>query len=338
VSTASAVLQRRVLLGVLLGVLVYAGILLWADAGAVLASLRELSWWVVPGACALALANYLLRFLRWQRYLRRLEIDLPRGTSCLISLAGLSMSVTPGKLGEVFKSWLVRQVHGAPIHQTAPIVVAERVTDLLGYLVLIAAGGALSRPDYTWLLAAALGLCAAAVLSLGSRRVSRWTRHALKRTPYFWRLAERAEGAFASARRLLSPRLLLEATAIAVIGWGLECLAFWWIASELVPGSVGLQQAVFAFALSAVVGALALFAPGGLGVTEFSLGKLLRGHYSGAGLALAAAQQKAAAAVILARLCTLWFAVAVGLAALGLFSRRFGAPRAPADANATGLS
>ena len=45
----------------------------------------------------------------------------------------------------------------------------------------------------------------------------------------------------------------------------------------------------------------------------------------GVDAALGIAQQKAAATVILARLCTLWFAVLVGIVAMGIFTRHFGA-------------
>jgi hypothetical protein len=73
--------------------------------------------------------------------------------------------------------------------------------------------------------------------------------------------------------------------------------------------------------------------PGGLGVTEILIGKLVRPRFQGelvrtlgtsTDAALGIAQQKAAATVILARLCTLWFAVVVGIAATALFTRRFG--------------
>ncbi len=323
-SRAAGKWQRRLLGGVGLGVVLYAGMLLWADAGKVWEALRSLAWWVVPAALALAFTNYVLRFVRWQRYLRLLDIRIAPWTSFLISLAGLSMSVTPGKMGEVFKSWLVRQVHGARIHQTAPIVVAERVTDLLGYLVLIACSSAGALDEYAWVAWTGLVTCAVLVLGLSSRRVSKATRRTLKRTPYFWRLAERVEGAFDSARVLLQPRELLLPVALSVVGWGLECTAFHLIANALVPGGITWQAAVFAFAFSAVAGALMIFAPGGLGVTEFSLGKLLRGHYSASGLSLEAAQQTAAAAVIVARASTLWFAVLLGLLALFAFTRRYG--------------
>ena len=48
--------------------------------------------------------------------------------------------MTPGKVGEAVKAVLLRASHGIPVARTAPIVVAERVTDLIGLLLLAMVG------------------------------------------------------------------------------------------------------------------------------------------------------------------------------------------------------
>lgn len=320
-------LGRRLLLGVFCGLAVYAGIAIWADAAAIADTFRRLPLWVVPAACGLSFLNYAVRFLKWQRYCRLLDIRLERGTSFLIYLSGMTLSVTPGKMGEVFKSWLVRKVTGVRIHQSAPIVVAERFTDLLGYLILVAVGGLSTAPEYAWVFWGMLAVCVVALALVGSAGFAGLTVALVARLPVVGRLAPRVEGAFQSSRILLAPREILMPTAVSVVGWGCECTGFWLIANEVVPDSVGFLYAVFAFAFSAVVGAVAIVAPGGLGVTEFSLGKLIVnqiGPESSFGLALEVARQKAAGMTIIARLCTLWFAVLVGFVATALFTRRYG--------------
>jgi len=322
------------LFGVLFGVAVYVGILIWADLGAVMSTLRNMPLWVLPACCGLSLANYGVRFFKWRRYCALLSIRLDAKTSLLIYLSGLTMSVTPGKMGEVFKSWLVRQATGVPIHTSAPIVVAERFTDLLGYLILVAIGGLNTAPEYAWMFWTMLALCVVALALVGSEQFAKLVVAAVARTPMVARLAHRVEGAFQSTRVLLAPREVLMPTLVSVLGWGLECTGFWVIANAVVPDSTPYLYALFAFAFSAVAGAVALIAPGGLGVTEGLLGTLLRPKYqpilertlSIAGdTARETARAYAAGAVILARLCTLWFAVLVGFVATGIFTRRFGA-------------
>src|SRR5262245_21044963 len=85
-------------------------------------------WWAFAAALALALANYSIRFVRWQVYLHDQDVRVPTGSSALVFASGLSLSITPAKLGELVKSYLLRELHGIPAPRTAPIVIAERVT------------------------------------------------------------------------------------------------------------------------------------------------------------------------------------------------------------------
>lgn len=319
--------SRRLLGGILFGVVVYLGIVLWADAGEVASAVRRLPLWVLPAACVLSLANYAIRFWKWQRYLNLLQIPIHGRASWLIYLSGFALSVTPGKLGEVFKSWLIKGLAGTPIHTSAPIVIAERFTDLLAYLILIALGGIASYPEFQWVFWLTLGVSGVGLALAGSRAFARGVARTLKRTPYLWRLSERVEVSFESTRTLLAPREIVLPTLISVLGWGMECAGFWLIANALGSGAeVPFLAAVFAYALGAVAGAVLIIFPGGLGMTEFSIGKLLREQYSNspAHLSLEVARTQATAAVLLTRLCTLWFAVVVGLIATSIFRRTFG--------------
>jgi uncharacterized protein (TIRG00374 family) len=316
---------RRVLLGVLFGVVVYAGILFWVDLDDFRAALSGFSPALVLAACGLSLANYLIRFAKWQRYLKLLAIELRPRTSLLIYLAGFSMGVTPGKMGEVFKSWMIRRVTGTPIHKSAPIIVAERVTDLLGYLILIAAGGFATVPEYQWVFWVVLAICAIGIALAGSHRFSELIAGVAARTPYVWRYKDKLRGSFQSTRVLLSPREIWWPTAISVVSWGCECTGFWLIANGLTDAPFPYLYAVFAYAFSAVVGAVAIIFPGGLLITEGSLGTLTRRKIMELTQAtIEDARSLAAGATLLARLCTLWFGVALGVLATMIFERRYG--------------
>ena len=132
---------RRVISVIFLAVLVYFAIALYSGLGKIAASLQHFAWWTFAAACGLASANYVLRFLKWEYYLSVLGIrGVPKGESFLTFLSGFVLTVTPGKVGEVFKSLILFQLRGVPIQRTAPIVVAERLTDLIGVIALIAVG------------------------------------------------------------------------------------------------------------------------------------------------------------------------------------------------------
>src|SRR5258706_9900552 len=132
---------RRLVAAMLLGVLVYAVIALWTGYEKISESLGRFHWSAFALALTLASFNYGLRFLKWEYYLARLEIrGVPKWESLLVFLSGFVLTVTPGKVGEVFKSAVLAETHGVAAPRTAPIVVAERLTDVIGVILLIAIG------------------------------------------------------------------------------------------------------------------------------------------------------------------------------------------------------
>ena len=90
-------------------------------------ALAHYAWATAAGALGLAAINYALRFLEMGVVLAPARTCAFRfGDSFGIFLSGFSLTVTPGKVGEVLKSYLLREMHGVPMARTAPIVVAER--------------------------------------------------------------------------------------------------------------------------------------------------------------------------------------------------------------------
>jgi len=81
---------------------------------------------MVAIALGCALLNYAIRAVRWVWYLHILEIPVKLKESVPIFLIGLMLSATPGKAGELFKSYLLKLACGARMSRTAPVVVVER--------------------------------------------------------------------------------------------------------------------------------------------------------------------------------------------------------------------
>ena len=102
---------------------------------------------------------------------------------------------------------------------------------------------------------------------------------------------------------------------LSTLSWYFECVAFWVVVHGFPGAAVGMQAGTFIYASMTVAGALS-FLPGGLGVTEAGMLALLGQLGSGTGRSVAAA------ATFVTRLCTLWYAVIVGLVALFIFARR----------------
>ncbi|MBI5502113.1 MAG: flippase-like domain-containing protein [Deltaproteobacteria bacterium] len=307
-------LRRNLVLAVVLGVVVYAGLAVSTDVGSLGDELRTFPWWALGAALGLAFANYLVRFGKWEIYRRQLGIRLGPGESFGIFLAGFVMSVTPAKVGEVLKSFLLRERHGVPIATSAPIVLAERLTDLIA-LIGLAAVGALSFRRGAWVLVAGGALVAGLVVVVGVRAVGERLARLLGRLPVLRRKAEAVHELFRSAHVLCRPASLPVPVLLSVAGWFCECVAMW-VVLDAFPGvDADLGTVTFIYSLSTVAGALAMM-PGGLGVTEGGLTGLV------VLLVPAVRPGVASATTILIRFATLWFAVIVGLVALAALGRR----------------
>jgi uncharacterized protein (TIRG00374 family) len=310
-------LQGKILASLLLGLAVMVVIGLASDLRAVGRDLSAFRWALIPAILGFTLLNYLLRGLKWDYYLRRLGLGdgVGRLDSGLIFSAGMVMAVTPGKLGEVFKSYLLRRVNATPVSRSAPIVLAERLTDGLAMLLLMALGLTLYPPARI-LFAALLVATLAGILVAQSRPLSMAIIAFVERLPLGGRVAPQLRNIYTSTVQLLNWRILLVSTIISVISWGCECLAFYYVLAGLgVAGTpLLLLQATFIFAASTLFG-LVSFLPGGLGASEVS----------SVGLLVALVGQSASAAstaTIIIRFCTLWFGVLLGAGALAWFGRR----------------
>jgi uncharacterized protein (TIRG00374 family) len=307
-------LLPRVLLGVAAGVAIYLAFSIWAGARDVGAALRGFNWWAALGGLGLAFANYLVRFVRWQYYLRVLAIEVPVGESFLVFLSGFALTITPGKLGEAVKAFLLRESRGIPATRTAPVVIAERFTDLVGVLLLAGVGIFTFKVDRRF-LAAGAALIGIGLLVVSVESVAKLAIRIAGQVPGVRRFSHRMEQFYQGTKALLRPGPLVVAVVLSVVCWAFECLAFWLVVGGFPGAHVSMQAAVFIYATMTVAGALS-FLPGGLGVTEAGMLTLLGTLGTGTGRSVAAA------ATFVTRLCTLWFAVGVGLLALVLFSRR----------------
>lgn len=305
---------RRRLWSAIIVVIGLAAIVAFADVRQLAERLSGFGWSAFAAALALAMANYAIRFVRWQIYLRRRAVAVPPVTSALVFGAGLSLSITPAKVGELLKSYLLRELHEIPVTRTAPVVVAERVTDVLALLVLAIAGGAVYGMQ-TGLVFAASALVGGGLVLLAWPTPGRALIDLATRPRVARRMRAPLHDMYDGLAALCHPRSLTVATALALPAWGCECIGFALIVNAFPGAHVDLGLAMAIYASTTIAGALS-FLPGGLGVTEGAMTVLLvksAAHID---------QATALDATLLTRLATLWFAVLLGLVLLAMARAR----------------
>lgn len=285
----------------------------YADVSELGNRMAGFGWWAFVAALGLALANYAIRMVRWSLYLDLCALEVPFRIRALTFLSGFALSVTPGKLGELIKSYLLRETCAIPITRSAPIIIAERVTDLIALLILGLAGVAFYGVAHGMVVAGAAVIVAGLVVLSWSTLAHGIIAVATRPRP-LRRFADRLRTLYDGLSELMRPRPLAWATALGVIAWLAECVGFSLIVAAFPGTDVPLGLAILIYAVTTVAGALS-FLPGGLLVTEASMTLFLVEASRGVD------QPTAVAATILTRLATLWFAVAIGLLALAALRR-----------------
>lgn len=319
-------LRRKLLWSLLFGLLVGFGLALYGDLGRLSQRLTHFRWGYAPLILALTLLNYGLRFVKWHYYLRVIGSPLPLRPSLNIFVAGLAMVMTPGKAGELLKSYLLKQANNTPLAVSAPLVLVERLTDGLAMFLLAAVGVFAFRHETAllWLTAGIALAMISFVLLSRSRRLAAWGMALWARLPWVGGAAPHLRQAYDSTYELLGLRNLALAVGLGFISWGGECLALYFtlIALDL-PASLTLfLAATFTLAVSTLIGAIS-FLPGGLGATDITLTGLLE-------RLLSISTDLAVVATLIIRFATLWFGVGIGLIVLLRLLRRLDLAADPA--------
>ncbi len=289
-------LRRLEYLVVLLAALfVVAAGLLSLLGGDALQRLAQIPVGTLAAMLALSLVNYGCRGVR------------SPARNLLFYVAGFALTTTPDKLGEALRLWLIERCHGYRYERLAPLLLADRLSDMNGVLLLCLVG-ALGFPAKAWLaLLAGLATLAltiafvfpgplirllSVVYDLGGRRGPR--------------LFARVRMALRHTARLFRAPVYAASLLLSLAGWFAESLAFALLLGALGTG-LPLLPAMFIFTVAMIVGALSML-PGGLGSTEATMIGLL--------LALGVDFDRALVATAVIRLTTLWFGTGLGALAL----------------------
>jgi len=307
-------LFRPLIYTTIIAIITYVIIVLYGDIKNIKSSLLHFNWIYFAGALSLALLNYILRFIRWSFYLQCIEIKIPLFESFLTFLSGFTVSITPAKMGEVIKSLLLKKTRGIAMAKSVPIVIAERLTDMIAILILAIAGAATYK--YGWaVIAITSAVVIFIVLIIMFRGVGEKIIKILVKFSLFRKFEEKMKESYESTYLMSRPERMLWSVLISIFAWEAECLAFFLILRGAGLLHPDILQATFIYAFSTAAGAVAMM-PGGLGVTE--------GGLMGLTILLGKVNKAVASSTtILIRLATLWFAVIVGCFALILYTKLY---------------
>lgn len=306
-------IRQRVLLSIVFAGVMYLAFSIYADFNQLIDSFSHFNWLLLPVLLFLSILNYISRFIKWNYYLNILEVKLKLWNSFSIFCSGLIMSITPGKFGELFKSYLVKQINGEQISRTAPIVFAERATDFLSLVIISLIGAYIFNYGREIIIVIGVVILAGIII-ISNRFLANSVISIFSKNKFLTKYITVIQNLYESSYKLLAVIPLLKMTLLSIVSWGFECVGYYIILQNF-NIDISLMWAFFAYAFATVVGAVSML-PGGLGVTEGSLTYLV--------VSKGASKDIGFASTFIIRAVTLWFAVIIGIVSVLIYQKKFG--------------
>jgi uncharacterized protein (TIRG00374 family) len=305
---------KKTIWSVILAIAVYTAIVFFSDTKQVGDAISGIALYWIPLFLSLSLLNYLLRFFKWHYFLGKINVHIPWKESLLVFIAGFSMTVSPGKLGELLKCYLLRDRRNIPVSKTSPVVVAERVTDLIS-MIFIAIIGLILVHHKGAMVAVGAGIVfvLAIMIFLLWEKAFGFLTNLLCRIKPVEKHRENFEQFHRNVSSLLDMKSLLISVPLGILSWGAEALVLCLVAMSLgIEPALPVGLALLAHSAGTIAGAVSMI-PGGLGLTEITIGAILTGAMS---------EPDAAVTTLIMRFATLWFAVLLGIIVLGIIKKK----------------
>lgn len=302
--------EKRILLIFIFSILFYTVFVLLADIKKIVSASAKFNWKIIPPLLLLSFLNYVFRFFRWHYLLKKINIQLPFKKSFQIFFSGISMTVTPGKMGEVLKAYLVKKETGNRFSEVVPLLVFERMTDGMAMIILALGGVYFFRQSILFFVFSTLMVVAFIIFIYAKDTVVSLIKCFEKRF-FHVKILDFAVIFFENSQKLLNSGNLLVAVFLGIIAWSFEGISLFLLVNQVVGETwhatslPGLFYSLFIFSFSSIAGFLALI-PGGVGVAEGSITSFLM-------LFFKMNLSSAIFVTIVFRFVTLWFGVSLGL-------------------------
>jgi len=297
---------KTVVIAVSFAVLVYLVLIMFSDLEK-LASITVHPL-IIISFLFLSFLNILFRGLRWHDYSQKLGAKTSFKTNLLINFSGYSLVVTPGKIGDVLKIYLLKKLSGKGMSKTASTILLERTIDTIALALLVLTGIFIN----TKIAITSIIILALAIAFLFVLRFDKFYK-GVSRLPFIKRFAEQIGQLKDGSKSISDPKTIMKSLLFTIPAWFVQCLGFY-----LLLNGLGVQTtltiAVFIFSASILLGAVSML-PGGLGATEGTMTFLMTSL-------LSMDVTTAVWATLVSRACSLWFVTLIGVVSLLITQRK----------------
>ena len=254
----------------------------------------------------LTILSWIIVYLRWNILLKTIKVEIPHSINFQIFLASGALGITPGKVGELFKSQILKDKFNIPRTKTAPLFIVEKFLDSIGALI-VTLFGIWFFPEIGYLAIFGLFVLLLVFKILTSKKLFDKALILFCKFKYFQKYFEPLSSSHEILNHTLYNKNMLLLSLLSIAYWIVIGAAAFFVVQGFGISTIELLNMISIYSSSIILGALS-FIPGGIGVAEGSLIGLFLLH--------SIDFSEAIVIVVLIRLFTLWFSTIVGFIAL----------------------
>ena len=299
-------LDNRLILILILVVGVYAIFLFISDFNIISEKISDFKINYLPLILLLVSASLVPLIIRWNFLLKNCEIDIPLTKSILVYLSGLAFEITPGHIGVLMKSQILKISSNIPRTKTVPIVIVEKVYDLIGAILASAMGIIILGLDFYLIIIAILVLTIVFFI-IYYRPASKLFLKRITKTKFFSKYVENISEFDKIVQKSTSVKVATICILLAVTYWFIISTAVYYTLIAFDVNIIDYLKVLAIYATSALLGAVS-FIPGGVGIAEGTIAGLLTLEGIDISVALVLS--------VVIRIFTFWFVVIIGFISL----------------------
>ena len=299
-------LDNRLILVLVAAIGIYAIFLFLSDFSIILEKVSNFKINYLPLILLLVSVSWIPLIIKWHFLLKNSRINVPLTKSIAIFFSGSAFEVTPGQIGILIKSQLLKTSSNISRTKTVPIVIVEKIYDLIGAILASVIGIIILGMEF-YLIIIAISVLATIFFFMYHRRSSELVFNRITKLKFFSKYIDN----MSEFHEVVKKSTNVKAATICI----LLALTYWFIISAaayytLIAFDVNLLdylKVLAIYATSTLLGAIS-FIPGGIGITEGSIAGLftLNGVDISTALILG----------VMIRALTLWYSVGVGFISL----------------------
>ena len=260
----------------------------------------------LPLILLLVSVSWIPVIIKWHFLLKNCQIEIPLAKSVAVFLSGMFFDITPGQIGALMKSQILKTSSNIPRTKTAPIVLVEKVYDLIGAIVASIIGIIILGIHHHLIIIGILVL-STIFFFMYYRPASELFFKRITKTKFFSKYVENLSEFYEIIQKSTNVKVATICILLAVTYWFIVSAAGYYVLLSFDINALDYLKVLAIYATSTLLGAIS-FVPGGIGVTEGTLTGLLTLEGIGVSVALILS--------VMIRIFTLWYSAFIGFIAL----------------------